>query len=311
MRAKENIKQNRVWVLLLLVISGLLISNIWIMQNRISDYKEVKVHVVEMEERVDSLVNNELVEGDRSDEISFLRDQYSNYRDFADNDRDSFISIVNLFFVALGVLVTLGSLILVWIFGQTRSEVQENAEKTIQSAVSDIKMESEQTMKNIVNPQMEDFEKKYNELQRLLDAQLFLRKTKVLAIGTPKEVERFSINEYERLTKIVSEVTIKNVEDEQEFLSVFKTDKFDVIVYLMSEFEQSLVVNMIDCFIKENIDLPLIVYAKHRISDDIIMNKINSYPLSTLANYPTTLTSNLISLLHLYSFIKEDKTNDS
>lgn len=57
--------------------------------------------------------------------IEFLKSEYENFQSFANSDRESFFNLINLFFVALGVLVTGATVVLYWLFGQSREEVKK------------------------------------------------------------------------------------------------------------------------------------------------------------------------------------------
>src|SRR5690606_36913333 len=103
--------------------------------------------------------------------IDFLKEVYANYRDFANSDRESFFNLVNLFFGALGVLVTGGTIVLYWLFGQTKTEVKENADLTIRTSINEIERDAKDKIKSLIDPKLEGFEEKYKELERFMENQ--------------------------------------------------------------------------------------------------------------------------------------------
>src|SRR5690625_811865 len=238
--------------------------------------------------------------------INFLKQEYSNYRDFANSDREGFMDLVNLFFVALGVLVTGGIIVLHWIFGQTKAEVKENANTTIKSSINKIEEETKKQFKNLINPTIKDFEEKYNELERFMENQQLLRKSRVLVL-TPKskrmEMEKL---ELKRIREIVGESQVLILEGIKEVEQELDNQVTDIIVYRYdkpsgSEQEET-IRGYMQMLLDRESKVPVVVYAKGNRVDGEDEEMVNLYPYSVMANLPTTLTSNMISLINILSY---------
>lgn len=241
------------------------------------------------------------------DTIDFLKEEFSNYRDFANSDRESFFNLVSLFFVALGVLVTGGTIVLYWIFGQTKSEVKENSELTIRSSINEIEEEAKNKIKSLIDPKIKNFEEKYNELERFMENQHTIRKSKVLIVCPQHRKEEMENLEVDRIRAIVEEAQIMLLEDLEQFKQKVDNREVDIIVYRYEKVERDKQEEKIRSYIQALKDrdskIPVVVYAKSGNfvdGEDGIL--VDSYPYTVLANLPTTLTSNMISLANVLSY---------
>ncbi|MFD1173951.1 hypothetical protein [Oceanobacillus picturae] len=245
--------------------------------------------------------------GNTDSTIDFLKQEYANYKDFANSNRESFINLVSLFFVALGVLVTGGTIVLYWIFGQTKTEVKENANLTIKSSIKEIEEEAKSKIKSLIDPKMEDFEEKYRELERFMENQHSLRKSRVLVLSPENKKEEMERLELMRIREIVGEAQLITLDDFEEFEQKIDNKEVDILVYRYEKKEGDMQEETIRGYIQSLKDrdskIPVVVYAKPgNLVDKEDGKFVDSYPYAVMANLPTTLTSNMISLAGVLSY---------
>ncbi|WP_430789068.1 hypothetical protein VBD025_02700 [Virgibacillus flavescens] len=250
--------------------------------------------------------NSTTENGNADKTIEFLKQQYTNYKDFANNDRESFMNLVSLFFVALGVLVTGGTIVLYWVFGQTKTEVKENANTTIKNSVKEIEEETKNKIKSLIDPTIVGFEEKYNELERFMENQHSIRKSRVVFLTPERKKEETESLEVARIREIVGEAQIMGLDEFEEFETKINNREIDIIIYryeLNGNEQEEIIRKYIQKLQELDLNIPVVVYAtfKNRvIGEDAEI--INSYPYSVLANMPTSLTSNMMSLANIVSY---------
>lgn len=245
--------------------------------------------------------------GNTDSTIDFLKQEYANYKDFANSNRESFINLVSLFFVALGVLVTGGTIVLYWIFGQTKTEVKENANLTIKSSIKEIEDEAKSKIKSLIDPKMEDFEEKYRELERFMENQHSLRKSRVLVLSPEERKDEMERLELMRIREIVGEAQLITLDNFDEFEQKLDNKEVDILIYRYEKKETDKQEETIRAYIQALKDrdskIPVVVYAKPgHLVDKKDGEIVNSYPYAVMANLPTTLTSNMISLAGVLSY---------
>lgn len=259
-----------------------------------------------------SILTNETTKNERStsdETIDFLKQEYINYRDFANSDRESFMSLVNVFFVSLGILATGGIIILYWIFGQTRNEVKESADLTIKKSISKIEKNAKKQIKSLLPSKVKNIEEKFTELQRFMDNQQKLRNIKVLVLTPVNKKEEMEKLEVRRIREIVGEVDVSTLDNLEYFKEKVENKKIDLIIYRYEKLENAAQEKQIREYIKIlkdiNSRVPIVIYAISKL-DGEDLSWVNSYYYSTFANLPVTLTTNMISLLSIISYEKKD-----
>ena len=274
-------------------------------------YDQLETKIVDMNTQIKSIQEDKRLgksQGNATSEtLDFLREEYSNYRDFANSDRDSFFNLVSLFFVALGVLVTGGTIVLYWIFGQTKTEVKENANLTIRASIDEIERDAKDKIKSLIDPKLEGFEEKYKELERFVENQHTLRKSKVLVLCPENKKEEMENLEVARIRAIVKEAQLSTLEDFEDFEQKVDNGEVDIIVYRYEKVERDKQEEKIRKYIQALKDrdskIPVVVYAKPgNLVDGDDGKFVDSYPYTVMANLPTTLTSNMISLSNVLSY---------
>lgn len=311
-------------ILLILLLAFNLFFLLYIHNSLNEKHNQLGNKYFELSNKISDLQNDSSEsENEKTNEtINFLKQEYTKYSDFADNDRESFMNLVSLFFVALGVLVTGGIIVLYWIFGETKNEVKENADSTIKSSIDKIKNEADSTVKNsvtdieqeaiakiksLIDPKIQDFEAKYNELERFLVNQHSLRKSRVIVLSPKDKIEEMEELEIKRIDKIVEEVKLLNIDNFEEFNQAIENKEVDIIVYRYEipegQNEEKNIRKYINKLEDLHLEIPLVVYATMgtRVEGEDL-DSINNYPFSVIANMPTSLTSNMMSLANVLSF---------
>jgi TolA-binding protein len=272
--------------------------------------QKLEQKITALNKEINALQNKSVeVEQNSENAIEFLRQEYTNYRRFANSERQSFINLVSIFFVALGVLVTGGTIVLYWIFGQTKKEVKENAEATVKTSVNNIRNDAVNSLKNIVGTEMKNFEDKYDELKRFMDNQYSLRQSKVLVISPENKKEEMENLELKRIREIVKEAQVISINEFEEYERRLENQNLDIIVYRYEKIDKAKQEVRIRDFIQtlkdRDLKIPVVVYAtRGNLVDGEDGEIVNSYPFSVMANLPTTLTSNMISLANVLSYVR-------
>lgn len=241
--------------------------------------------------------------------VEFLKQEYINYREFANSDRESFMNLINLFFIAVGVLITGAIIVIYWIFGQTKMEVKENADLTIKSFVSEIERDAKEKIKNLIDPKIKDFEEKYRELERIMENQHLLRKSKVIVLGPENKKEGLEKLELKSIRSIVEKVDFIVLGDFDRFKEVIEKKEVDIIIYRYEKGEKDedkTIRKYIQILKDMDMKIPVVVYAKDIRIDDDDLSSVKSYPFSVIANMPTSLTINMMSLVNILSFERSD-----
>jgi len=303
-------KSEKVWgFLLICVLSFNFFYVVYVVNTTNEKNSQLEKKFLEINTQIDGLQGEKLViEQNNADKtIDFLKQEYVNYRDFAQSERESFINLVSLFFVALGILLTGGTIVLYWIFGQTKTEVKENANLTIKSSIYEIEKEAKNKIKSLIDPKIKDFEEKYEELERFMANQYTLRHSKVLVICPENRKEEMETLELMRIRGIVDKAQLITLNDFGEFEQKLNNKQVDIIVYRYEKVDGNGQEISIRKYIQELKDrdskTPVVVYAKKgHFVDGEDGEVVDSYPYSVMANLPTTLTSNMISLASVLSY---------
>lgn len=291
---------------------GILVINfffvIYIVGTVNNRYDHLDDKLVELNTKIQTIQEEKTAKTDDKESIDFLKEQFSNYKDFANSDRESFFNLISIFFVALGVLVTGGTIVLYWIFGQTKNEVKENANLTIKTSINAIEEKAKNKITSLIEPKIANFEGKYEELERFMDNQHSIRHSKVLVLCPDNQREQMEQLEVMRIRRIVGEVQLMSLNGLDDFEQKVSNGKVDIIIYRYEKEgrNQEESIRMYIQKLKDlDLEIPVVVYAPfgNRV-DGEDSDIINSYPFSVIANLPTSLTSNMISLANVLSYEK-------
>lgn len=298
--------------ILIIIILGInLIFLVTVSKKVQSDIKDLEEKNVELSAQLDQfegIIENEelsIVLKQDEDTVSFLKSEYENFQSFANSDRESFFNLINLFFVALGVLVTGATIVLYWLFGQSREEVRRNAESIIQVSANEIVREAKNEFDTLLVPIITEYDEKYHELNRLLDTGQKLRNSKFLVVCSHQEKVSVETKLINRL-RALSETHLSDFNEFEDTKYKLINKEIDMLIYVyVKEFENEhkIFKKYIQHFIGIDSKIPLIVYIdKGRIDDEEENELLNFYPYSALANIPVTLTTTIISMSNLLSY---------
>lgn len=203
-------------------------------------------------------------------------------------------------------MVTGGTIVLYWIFGQTKTEVKENANLTIRASIDEIEQDAKDKIKSLIDPKIEDYEKKYKELERFIENQHSIRKSRVLVLCPDSKKEEMEKLEVMRIRGIVGEAQLMDLNDFKAFKQKVINGEVDIIVYRYEKNngqQEESVRKYIQLLKDLDLEIPVVIYANfnNRVDGEDSVT-INSYPFSVIANLPTSLTSNMISLANVLSY---------
>lgn len=276
----------------------------------LNEIHNLNEHVIQLEKVVTDEEKNSIKSNSKDETIDFLESQYDKYFEFADKDRESFFNLVNLFFVALGVLVTGAIVVIYWMFGQSRDEVRKNANREIEASLAGIKSSAEQKIGSLIDPKITEYEEQLNELIRLLDTQHKLKNSNILLISNDNQKDSLGKELQTRAKAIVNKVEIHSMQFIEEFQQFVEENKMDMIIYLYEdnyENEQPTLGVYLEMLIEKDSKIPIIIYTGRAFLAGMTLELANQYPYSTFANMPTTLTTSIISLSNIISYERKDE----
>lgn len=275
--------------------------------NEIHDLNE---HVIQLEKVVTDEEKNSIQSNSKDETIDFLESQYDKYFEFADKDRASFFDLINLFFVALGVLVTGAIVVVYWLFGQSREEVRKNADREIENSLAGLKVNAEQKLQELINPKITEYEDKLKEFTRMLNNNYKLKNSEILIISNENQIDNLAIELQTRAKAIVKKTEIHPVDLFDKFQEFIVDKKMDMIIYMYEENyedENHVLEKYLELLIEKDSRIPLIVYTGFKQLKGDNLNLANKYPYSTFANMQTTLTTSIISLSNIISYERKDE----
>jgi len=276
----------------------------------LNEIHNVNENVTELEKVINEDEKNSAESKSKDETIEFLEAQYDKYIEFADKDRESFFNLVNLFFVALGVLVTGAIVVIYWMFGQSRDEVRKNANREIEASLAGIKSSAEQKIGSLIDPKITEYEEKLNELTRLLDTQYKLKNSNILLISNDNQKDSLGKELQTRSKAIVNKVEIHSMQFIEEFQQFVEENKMDMFIYLYEESyenERPTLGVYLELLIEKDSKIPIIIYTGRAFLAGMNLELANQYPYSTFANMPATLTTSIISLSNIISYERKDE----
>lgn len=311
----NRIKNGQYWLLAILAFN--LFFLIWIgvsIHNKekvlLKEIHTVNEYIADLEEVINEEENNSAEIKSKDETIEFLESQYDKYFEFADKDRASFFNLVNIFFVALGVLVTGAIVVIYWMFGQSREEVRKNADREIEASLAEIKSNAEEKIGSLIDPKITEYEERLNELTRLLDTQHKLTNSNILLICNDNQKDSLGKELKIRAKAIVNKVEIHSMQFIEEFQQFIEENKMDMIIYLYEESyenEHPTLGGYLELLIEKDSRIPIIIYTGRAFLSGLNLELANQYPYSTFANMPTTLTTSIISLSNIVSYERKDE----
>lgn len=236
--------------------------------------------------------------------VEFLKSEYENFQSFANSDRESFFNLINLFFVALGVLVTGGTIVLYWLFGQSREEVKKNAEKVIEVSAEQVVNEAKQKFDEILSPTVTEYDEKYKELERLLNSGYKLKNSNFILVCSEEETTNVESNLVRRV-RAISNTQLHKFNEFEDTKVKLSNNEIDMLIYVYKkiyETENQTFKKYIQFLIDIDSKIPIIIYIDNGRVDGEDGELLNLYPYSSLANIPTTLTTNIIAMVNLLSY---------
>lgn len=297
--------------ILLIILLGInLIFLVNVSKKFQDETKDIEKNYVDLSSRLEQFEriikdeNHSIVLKKDEETIEFLKSEYENFQNFANSDRESFFNLINLFFVALGVLVTGATIVLYWLFGQSREEVRKNAESLIQISAGEVVMEAKSRFDTILDPTITEYEEKYKELNRLLNNGHKLRNSKFLVSCSEEEKVIVETKLIGRI-RAISETQLSDFNEFEDIKNKLIDKEIDMLIYVYKkEYETShrMFKKYIQHFIDIDSKIPLIVYIDNGRIEGEEGTLLNLYPYSALANMPVSLTTTIISMSNLLSY---------
>lgn len=276
----------------------------------LNEIHNVNEYVTKLERVINEDEKNSAESKSKDETIEFLETQYDKYIEFADKDRESFFNLVNLFFVALGVLVTGAIVVIYWMFGQSRDEVRKIADSEVKNSLEGIKLNANQKLQELIDPKISEYEEKLKDFNRMLNNNYKLYNSEILILTNENQIDNLAIELQTRAKAIVKKAEIHPVDLFDKFQEFIVDKKMDMIIYMYEEKyeeENKVLEKYLELLIERDSKIPLIVYTGFQQLKGNNLILANKYPYSTFANMPTTLTTSIISLSNIISYERKDE----
>lgn len=278
-RTKESKDKSMIFIIILLSILLMLVLYFYI--NLKVEYSRLNDSVKNIEQKYLLNTNDPDVPVEQYKQmIEFIKSEFEIYKDIANNDRQSFIQLVNIFLIGLGLLASIVSIIFYWTLGQTRKEVASNTNEYFEKKIND---------------SLAPMENRIDELNRMISSQLALKKSKLLFIGKEDQLNKMNL-EIKKIKEGIDNVKLCPSEN-LNFKNTVISDKPDILVYSMkdtNEVDQLKI--MLNYLNQEDFDIPFIIYFQGKLPPDLVSMLLSIYPWTILANMPATLISHIFSL---------------
>ena len=214
--------------------------------------------------------------------IEFIKSEFGTYKEIANNDRQSFIQLVNIFLIGLGLLAGIVSLVLYWTFGQTRKEVVSTANEYLEKKIDEV-----------ITP----MENKIDELNRIILSQIALKNSKLMFVGKNSKLEKMKKLEIKKIKEGIEHVVLYPCE-KQNVCQAISAGNPDILVYCVDNVENQEDLGQVEEISKflslNDSEIPFIIYVKGRVPDQLL----STYEWTITANMPATLISHIFSLSH-------------
>ncbi|WP_126424847.1 hypothetical protein [Brevibacillus marinus] len=214
--------------------------------------------------------------------IEFIKSEFGTYKEIANNDRQSFIQLVNIFLIGLGLLAGIVSLVLYWTFGQTRKEVVSTANEYLEKKIDEV-----------ITP----MENKIDELNRIILSQIALKNSKLMFVGKNSKLEKMKKLEIKKIKEGIEHVVLYPNE-KQNVCQAISAGNPDILVYCVDNVENQEDLEQVEEISKflslNDSEIPFIIYVKGRVPDQLL----STYEWTITANMPATLISHIFSLSH-------------
>lgn len=214
--------------------------------------------------------------------IEFIKSEFGTYKEIANNDRQSFIQLVNIFLIGLGLLAGIVSLVLYWTFGQTRKELVSTANEYLEKKIDEV-----------ITP----MENKIDELNRIILSQIALKNSKLMFVGKNSKLEKMKELEIKKIKEGIEHVVLYPCE-KQNVCQAISAGNPDILVYCVDNVENQEDLEQVEEISKflslNDSEIPFIIYVKGRVPDQLL----STYEWTITANMPATLISHIFSLSH-------------
>lgn len=214
--------------------------------------------------------------------IEFIKSEFGTYKEIANNDRQSFIQLVNIFLIGLGLLAGIVSLVLYWTFGQTRKEVVSTANEYLEKKIDEV-----------ITP----MENKIDELNRIILSQIALKNSKLMFVGKNDKLEKMKELEIKKIKEGIEHVVLYPCE-KQNVCQAISAGNPDILVYCVDNVENQEDLEQVEEISKflslNDSEIPFIIYVKGKVPDQLL----STYKWTITANMPATLISHIFSLSH-------------
>lgn len=271
----------------------------------------------------------EFLQSETSRYQQFLQNEINRKQEQLYNTFHILIGALALIFTVLGIVATL----LIWGLGQSKREFKKELQEKYEAAVQELNQYKDEEMKKLKEQMKQETEKAKAQLEHELGRVEELIHAKIQkqvqeVFNDSKLHQAFKTNLYNELSLTSSRVWITGSEDEVKELerleipllkkrgfkdvmvqkfdlkkiqSAVRDGKIDLLVYSCKETEKEKIQTELAPLAKfltiRKEKIPLIVYT-YRLNSRVEEKEVNDYPFIDYANFPTTLSANIFSLIY-------------
>lgn len=299
-------------------------------EETLKDLKQ-KINYLEKKEEYHKSLQEEL-----KNYREFLQNETNRYQQFLQNEINrKQEQLYNTFNILIGAMTVI-LLLVFWWLGQSKREFKKELQEKYEAAVQELNQYKDEEMKEIKEQMNQETEKAKAQLAHELGRVEELINAKIQAqvqegLNDSKFHQAFKTNLYNELSLTSSRVWITGSEEEVKELerleipllkkrgfedvmvqpfdlkkiqSAVRDGKIDLLVYSCGETEkekiQTELVQLAKFLTVRKEKIPLVVYT-YRLKSRVEEKEINDYPFIDYANFPTTLSANIFSLIYALS----------
>lgn len=289
-------------------------------EERIVELESEQGKVKLLQDRYESLTE------ETKDYRKYLKEEADSFEDFVRGERDA---VYDMYMLSIGLLTLIGTGTIVAAnlnnsslrkkladdlerdLTKIREGEQENILQQLGKVKNELVEQSKVEFQNLLQAESAQLKQKVATLENIVERELAYQQVKILVIGDSHLLDEMKTKEIDMLEKAkLNHIKCKEFDEEVLREHVANND-FDILVYRykVKDNEQDPRVRTVaSMLIEANRSIPFIIYT-HGSSNVTGEDKleVNKYVWTMMANFPTTLASNLFTLVHSSMFRKQDQ----
>lgn len=268
-----------------------------------------------------------------------VQDEIKDYRDYMKNENDRLFNYFNIIIATLSILMVLILFVIGYVFGQSRKEQLDEIRETKRENKEELNRIRDEYKEKLINLQskheedlnqlqkkhekeIQDIREKYKNkyerelgelsnkvkggiqaLQNLIQKENGYTSSRILIIGRDKDLLAMNENEIKTLRlRGINKIHTMSF-DKEQLQKKLRDSQYDILIYrYLNDDETPYHIEISQMLKQEKCQIPYIIYNH---GGDYVeqpdKNKIEDYPLSIFANFPSSLASYLFSFAYAFN----------